>query len=258
MIVWWETKYQNTTTEIKREIINYFTANKSTWVVCSIAGAFDFDVIFWVKSLDKFYSFWEKTLNRYGKYFKNPTFQFQIQATSFRPSYLINKNKKPENEKFEVSGRESMISIDELDYQLLHIIGSKARLPFIEIMKKLDVSSNTVKYRLKKLMKLNIVQGFRKNIDITKLGYRTIKADLYLNNYGDRMKISNYLKSNPYIVCIMTSFGYSHLEIELNIEDMNHFYHIMQNLMDKFPGSINNYKYFNILECHKLCWMPEE
>lgn len=252
------TKYQNATSSIRREIIDYFTSNKTTWLVCSIEGAFDLDVIFWVKNLNEFYSFWEKTLNIYGKYFEDPTFLFQIQAISFRPSYLIDKNKKPQNEKYEITGRGSITSIDELDYQLLQIIASQARLSLIDIIKKLKVSTNIARYRLKKLTKLDIIQGYRANIDISKLGYRTIKADLFLNKYGERSKIINYLKRNPYIVCIMTSFGYSHLELELNVENMIHFYHIMQDLIDKFPDVIQNYRYFIILENHKLCWMPEE
>ncbi|MFX0126137.1 MAG: Lrp/AsnC family transcriptional regulator [Candidatus Hodarchaeota archaeon] len=258
MVLKFYTKYQNATSSIKREIIDYFTSNKTTWVVCSIEGAFDLDVIFWVKNLNQFYSFWQKTLNIYGKYFKDPTFLFQIQAISFRPSYLIDKDKKPQNEKFEITGSGSITQIDELDYQLLKIIASQARLSLIDIIKTLKVSSNIVRYRLKKLTKLDIIQGYRTNIDISKLGYVSVKADLFLNKHEERNKIIKYLKCNPYIVCIMTSIGYSHLEIELNVENMVHFYNIMQDVIDKFPDIIQNYQYFSILENHKLCWMPEE
>jgi len=258
MVLKFYTRYQNVTSSIRREIIDYFTQNKKTWVVCSIEGSFDLDVIFWVKNLNQFYSFWEKTLNLYGKYFKDPTFLFQIQAISFKPSYLVDKNKKPQNEKFEITGRGSITPIDELDYQLLQIIASQARLSLINIIKKLKASTNVVRYRLKKLTMLDIIQGYRANIDISKLGYRTIKADLFLNKYEERSKIINYLKRNPYIVCIMTSLGYSHLELELNVENMIHFYNIMEDLIDRFPDVIHDYRYFSILKNHKLCWIPEE
>jgi DNA-binding Lrp family transcriptional regulator len=258
MIIKFYTKYQNATSSIKREIIDYFTLNKKTWVVSSIIGPFDLDVIFWEKNLNNLHSFWKKTLNIYGKYFKNPTSLIQLQATSFRPSYLIDKNKRPENEKFEISGGGAITSIDELDNQLLHIISSQARLSTIEIGKKLKVSTNIIRYRLKKLSKLNIIQGYRTNINISKLGYKDIKAELFLNNYEERNKIIRYLKLNPYVVCIMTSFGYVNLEIEFNVENLNQFYQIMQDLIDKFPDVINNYRYFSTLERHKLCWIPKE
>jgi Lrp/AsnC family transcriptional regulator for asnA, asnC and gidA len=209
-----------------------------------------------VKNLDKFYSYWQKTLERYGKYFKDPTFLFQIQELSFKPSYLIDRNRRQENEKYEISGSESNSTIDQLDHQILKMIASDARLPLIEIVKKLNTSSNVVRYRLRKLRKLNVIQGFRTNIDITKLGYISIKADIFLNKFEDRLKIINHLRYNPYVVCIMKSFGYSHIEIELNTKDINHFYEIMKDLINSFPDVINSYHYFTILENHKLCWMP--
>jgi len=258
MVIKLYTKYQNITSKIQKEIIKYFTLNKKTWVVYSIAGAFDLDVIFWVKSLDEFSSFWEKTLERYGTYFKAPKLFFQMQEMSFKPLYLINTNKRQDKEPFELSGGTSNISLDTLDYQLLHLIASNARIPLIDMVKRLNVSSNIVRYRLKKLRKSQVIQGFRTNIDITKLGYMSLKADLFLNTYEDRFQIINHLKSNPYVVCIMNSLGYSHLEIEFNIKDINHFYDIMKDLMDTFPTVINSYQYFSIIENHKLCWMPEE
>jgi len=252
------TTYQNAPSNIRKEIIDYFTSNKTTWVVDTIEGSFDLDVIFWIKDINIFYSFWEKTYDMYGKYFMNPTFLFQIKATSFRPSYLINKNRKPENEKYEISGRGPKVTIDKIDYNILQIIASQARIPLMDMVKKLNLSSNVIRYRMKKLRKLDVIQSYRTNIDISKLGYRSIKADLFLSNYHDRNNIIKYLRNNPYIVCIMISFGYSHLELELNVENMNHFYKIMQDLIDTFPGSINHYQYFGILKAHKLCWMPKE
>lgn len=258
MVLKFYTSYQNATSAVRREIVNYFTQSKTTWVVSSIEGAFDLDVIFWIKNLNHFYPFWAKTLNIYIKYFKDPTFLFQIQAISFRPSYLINKQKKPQNEKCEITGRETITPIDKLDRKLLHIVASQARLPLIDIIKKLNITTNVARYRLNKLTKLGIIQGFRANIDISKLGYRTVKVDLFLDKYGERNKIINYIKHNPYLVCIMTSVGNSHLELELNVENMIQFYHIMQDLIDRFPDVIRNYRYFSILENHKLCWIPEE
>ena len=172
------TKYQNAPSIIRKEIINYFISNKTTWVVDSTEGSYDLDVIFWVKDINFFYSFWEKTYDMYGKYFMNPTFLFQIQATSFRPSYLINKNKKPENETYEITGRGPKVTIDKIDYNILQIIASQARIPLMDMVKKLNLSSNVIRYRMKKLRKLDVIQAYRTNIDISKLGYRSIKADL--------------------------------------------------------------------------------
>jgi Lrp/AsnC family transcriptional regulator for asnA, asnC and gidA len=249
--------YQNANSSIKKEIINHFTSSNMTWVVLSIDGEFDLDVIFWIKDMNQFFSFWTKTLSMYGQYFKDPVLFYQIQATSYRPSYLLFHKKRPVNEKYEITGQASALHIDDLDNHLLQLIASNARIPIITLAQHLDVTSNIVRYRLRKLFKSDIIQGFRTDIDISKIGFLSIKVDLFLNKYSERTKVIQYLKDNPFVVCIMISVGYSHIEIELNVESMTQFYRIMEDLIDKYSGIINNYKFFSVLENYKLCWMPE-
>ena len=94
-------------------------------------------------------------------------------------------------------------------------------------------------------------------IDISKLGYQNVKVDLFLNNYNEKTKIINYIKHNPYLLCIMTSIGRAHIELEFNVENTKNLYHILEDLIDKFPNIINYYKYFTFLKNHKLSWIPE-
>jgi Lrp/AsnC family transcriptional regulator for asnA, asnC and gidA len=252
------TTYQNATSTIKKEIIDHFTSNKMTWLVSSIEGEFDLDVIFWIKDMNQFYSFWAKTLSKYGQYLKEQILFYQIQATSYRPSYLLFNEKRPVNEKYEITGQASTIIIDDLDYSLLKLIASNARIPIVTLAENLNVTSNIVRYRLKKLFKSDIIQGFRVDIDFSKIGFLSTKVDLFLNKYGERDKVIKYLKDKPFVVCVMISVGYSHIELELNVESMKQHYRIMGDLIDKFSGIINNYKFFRVLENYKLCWMPEE
>jgi DNA-binding Lrp family transcriptional regulator len=257
MVLKFYTAYQNATSSIKKEIVDYLVKSKITWLVSSVEGEFDLDVIFWIKNMNQFYSYWNKTLNKYGKYFRDQVLYYQIQAISYRPSYLLFEKRKPDNEKFEITGYESTIHIDDLDYRLLYLLSSDARLSIVNIAKKLGITTNIARYRIKKLLKLDIIQGFRINIDISKLGYQNVKVDLFLNDYNEKTKIIEYLKHNPYLLCIMTSIGRAHIELEFNVENTKNLYHILEDLIDKFPNIINYYKYFTFLENHKLSWIPE-
>ena len=257
MVLKFYTSYQNATSAIKKEIVDYLVKSKITWLVSSVEGEFDLDVIFWIKNMSQFYSYWNKTLNKYGKYFRNQVLYYQIQAISYRPSYLLFDKRKPDNEKCEITGYESTIQIDDLDYRLLYLLSSEARLSIVNIAKKLDITTNIARYRIKKLINLGIIQGFRINIDISKLGYQNVKVDIFLNDYNEKTKIINYIKHNPYLLCIMTSVGRAHIELEFNVENTKNLYHILEDLIDKFPNIINYYKYFTFLENHKLSWIPE-
>lgn len=248
--------YQNINSKIKKEIEKYFIKSKITWLVASIEGEFDLDVIFWIKNLNEFYSFWENTLKNYGNYFKENILIFQIQAISYKLTYLLDIKQRPNEEKHEITGKGKIISIDNIDLNILRILSLNARIPIIKIADELNLTSNTVQYRIKKLKKMEIIQGFRTDIDISKLGYIAVKVDIFLNTYSDKYKIINYITNNPYLVCIMNSIGFSHIELEFNVKNMTGLYRIIEDLIDKFPNSIRNYKYFNILECFKLCWLP--
>jgi len=257
MVLKFYTAYQNATSTIKKEIIDYLVKSKITWLVSSVEGEFDLDVIFWIKNMNQFYSYWNKTLNKYGNYFRDQVLYYQIQAISYRPSYLLFDKRKPDNEKCEITGYESEIQIDNLDYRLLYLLSSDARLSIVNIANKLGITTNIARYRIKKLIKSDIIQGFRINIDISKLGYQNVKVDLFLNNYNEKIKIINYIKHNPYLLCIMTSIGRAHIELEFNVENTKNLYYILEDLIDKFPNIINYYKYFTFLKNHKLSWIPE-
>jgi Lrp/AsnC family transcriptional regulator for asnA, asnC and gidA len=250
------TKYQNINSKIKKEIENYFTNSKMTWLVASIEGNFDLAVIFWVKNNNEFYSFWEKTLQKYGIYFENKILIFQIKAITYKPTYLLNIKQRPVEEKFEILGKEKITPIDNIDLNILRKLSSNARIPIIKIANEVNLTPNAVQYRIKKLKKIKIIQSFRTEIDISKIGYLPLKVDIFLYNYKNKNKIIEYIKNNPYLICIMNSIGFSDIELEFNVKNMKELYTIMEDLIDKFPNSIRNYQFLNILKCFKLCWLP--
>lgn len=251
--------YQYTTSDIEKEIIDYFVNSKHTWVVYSIQGWFDLDVIIWIKDRNEFYNFWKEMLNNYGDYFQNQILSYYIKAHSFRPSYLLSDvYDKAEREKVVITGGGKKVDIDDLDFRILRLIAPNARISITEIARKLNKSIDVVKYRLKKLLKLDVIQGFRANIDTAKLGYQYFKVDIYLREYKQRKEIINYIKLNPHLMCINSTTGLSDLELEFHLENLPHLSYIMRDITNKFPNAVRNYKYSNAKKVHKLVWMPQE
>ena len=250
--------YQYITQDIEQEIINYFKNSKYTWVVDSIQGEFDLSVIIWIKNIKDFFNFWSKTLNKFGDYFQNQTQSFFIQAISYRSTYLLGDKKRLNSEKFDITGFGDFVKINELDFRILQLISSNARMPVTEIAHRVNSTSAQVHYRLDKLKRLNIIQGFRVNLDIVKLGYKWFKIDIQLKEYMQRNKIINYIKQNPNLLCIMTSTGLSHLEFEFHLKNTALVYDTMMDIINKFPNAVRNYTYFSVRKAHKLSYMPEE
>ena len=250
--------YQYTTPDIQDEIVNYFVNNKNIWRVVSIKGGYDLGVTIWVKDANSYYSFWKKTMDEYGDYFTDRTFSACIQSFDYQHSYLLpDEFKKSDRDHFEITGGGKIIKIDAINLKILDLIAENARIPLREIAQYLDSSSAMVSYRIKDLRKLGIIQGFRTDIDISKLGYKHIKVDIYLREHKQRYKIINYMKFNPNLIHIGTSSGVSDLELEFHVEQVNQLFEIMKDLVIKFPNAIRNYKYFTIQKIHKIRYMPE-
>ena len=250
--------FQQTTSDIREEIIDYFVKNKHTWWVGIFEGNYNLAVVIWVKEIHDFHIFWEETLKRYRQYFQNQIFCNYVQLHLFRHSFILDEYDKSDREKFEITGGGKKVKTDDLDFQILKTLAKDARIPTIEIAKKLNSTVDTINSRIKKLMKLDIIQGFRVEINYAKLGYQFFKININLNNYNDRGRMISYMKYNPYLIMIDKSIGYHDLELDLWVENLGQLHQIMDDLSSKFPTSIRNYSYVHDPILHKMLYIPEE
>jgi hypothetical protein len=77
----------------------------------------------------------------------------QIHIIAFDKSFLIDSvSKNKRNIFYEVMSSCKVIDIDKMDYRLLNEIVNNARISLVDLSKKLDCSSQNIKYRLNKLV----------------------------------------------------------------------------------------------------------
>ncbi len=251
--------YQNITPSIREEIINHFKENKFTWWVGSFEGEYDLAVVVWIKDLHDFFSFWEKTLKKYQKYFKKQMFSLYCQLRLFRHSFLMKEEfKKSDREKFEITGGGRKVETDDIDFKILELIAKDSRYPTVQIADEIGVSVDTVIQRMKRLEKLDVIQAYRVNIDYAKLGYHLFKVNITLNNYSERGKIINYIRYNPHLIMIDKAIGYYDLELDFLLKNLDHLRDIMDDLSEKFPDSLNSYNFVHDPIKHKMVYIPRD
>jgi Lrp/AsnC family transcriptional regulator for asnA, asnC and gidA len=250
--------FRHITPEKREEITNYFVNNKYSWWVGLFEGHYDLAVLIWVKELNDFHLFWEETLKKYHHYFQNQIFCNYVQLTQYRNSFLLEEYNKLEREKYAITAGGKKVNIDEKDFKILKILSKNSRIPTLDIAKNLKISVDTVNNKVKKMIKMDIIQGYRVEVDFLKLGYQFFKVNINLNDYKERGKIINYIKNNPHLVMIDKSIGYYDLELNFWITDLNNFHKIMDDLTQSFPLSIKNYTYVHNAKLYKLLYIPEE
>jgi DNA-binding Lrp family transcriptional regulator len=251
-------QFQDVPTDIKREIISFFVQYKNSWSVYTVIGPYDLGSVLWIKNIYEFYRFYNEMLDKYSKFIGQKIVSIYVQADEYERSYLLlNDYKKLERIKYTITCDGMYAEIDEIDYKLLNQIVLNARIPLVELAEKLRLSSQTVNYRIDKLHKSGVIKGFRVAVDISKLNLQYFDVRINLSDHSQREHIIAYVKSNPYFKCLNTTIGYTDLEMEFHIENMEKLNQLIDTINEKFPGAIRNHYFLRTRETHKERWLPD-
>jgi len=249
--------FQYVSQNIKNEIIQHFMNYRNTWAVKSHKGEIDLAVIVWTKNNYDFYHFWDETLDKYEDYFSKAIVSVYIQAFCYKKSYLLlDECDKSNRMMYRTTCGEKPIEIDEIDYNLLNEIAVNARIPLIELAEKLACSSQTVNYRLKNLIKSGVIQAFRVNLDLSKLGLQHFKVDIYLKEHKQKKAIWNFLKEKPYFEYLNVSVGWCDLEPEFVVKNVEELDQVFNDISSNFPDAIKKLNFWITEESYKERWLP--
>jgi len=249
--------FQYVNSDIKNEIIQHFVEYKNVWAVISLKAEIDFDVVVWVKDVYEFYQFWSKTLDKYEDYFAKYTISIFVEAFNYKKSYLLEDYKESDRFMYRTAFGGKSIEIDQVDYHLINEIAINARIQLIELAEKLNCSSQTVNYRMKNLVKNGVINAFRVNIDLSKLGLQHYKLEIYLRNHNLRKTIWDYLKEKSYCDTLNVAVGWCDLEFEIIVDNVDRLGHIMEEINSKFPNAIKKQNFWIFEKIHKERWLPE-
>ena len=102
----------------------------------------------------------------------------------------------------EVIKREALIHLDQKDQQILSLLEADARIQYTEIAEQLNISSDTVKYRIDRMQKQGIIEHFIPVLNLTKIGllqFTVIFKCTYLGKNEEKELIS-YINSKKQII----------------------------------------------------------
>ena len=250
--------YQYVTPEVEKKIIDYFTNNKYTFIIVSTYGPFDLSVLFGLRDIRKLYAIWQEIQSKFGYYFEKQSLSFYLNEIHLPLTYLLDENKREKTQNYlNLSSSEEIIELDEIELKILNKLSSNSQMPLTDIGKELKLTARQVSYRIKKLIQSRIIEGFRIEVDIHKLGYEDYKVYIFLKEFNMRNKIIDYIIQNPHLICIDTSTGESHLELEFHFPNIDHLHKTLQDIQEKFPNAIRNYCQVSVKKVHKWLYLPE-
>ena len=120
-------------------------------------------------------------------------------------------------------------TIDQLDQQILELIASDARKPFLEVARQCGVSGAAIHQRIQRLFKLGILKGSQFILDPGKIGYDTCAyVGIYLKEPSDFDRVMEEITKIPEVVeCHVTTGGYD-MFVKLYARNNAHLMEIIQ------------------------------
>jgi DNA-binding Lrp family transcriptional regulator len=251
--------YQYITPEKREEIINYLVNNKYSLWITSVEGQYDLSVYMAVKDINDFYHIWDDAFRKYNKYFSKRSFSVFCSETFYCYTFLLDdeSTKRRDIDVVVDYGGKSIVKVDKLDIELLKLLSSDTRVPIIKLAGKLNCTTQTIKNRIRNLIKLGVITSFKVEINFSKLEYKQYRLDINLNEEVKKQSVINFIVNNPHVRSIYRSIGdAADIELEIILKDVNQIHRLIETISQEFPNSIKEYKYHSATKRHKHQYIP--
>lgn len=217
----------------EKEIIDYLLKNKKVGWFYKVMGRWDFNLIYFGKSLSDFSYFWNDFYSKFGKYIFDKEITIFEYGEIYPRDFLIedvNYEKKDFSRNFNINDEKVKLSF--IEEEILKILSKNSKENILNIANKLNTSTNTVYSKIKELQKNNVILGNSIGINHNLLNYSYYKVLLYFKNYnlGDFDKLKLFCRNNPKIWSISKFIGGSDLEFEVFVKNDNELDEILNNI----------------------------
>ncbi|MBS3162418.1 Lrp/AsnC family transcriptional regulator [Candidatus Woesearchaeota archaeon] len=252
----------------KDNIIEELVSHPDTLMVAETEGWFNLHIIFCAK--DRFHS-WEvfEFIRQICKLDNN--FEFTITAKNRFASRLFflenldykspKKNYKDAFQDIFLKHRlmkEESVELNETDYKILNALREDSRIPLKVLGKKLGSASNSIKFRIIRMIKEGVLYSFTPVIDFKKLGFDEYFLLLRLNgDSNQKAKIVNFISKNKKTYLANSIIGKWDHKFILFSKSKDQILDFISEILEEFPDSIARYDLLWMTKIHKLVSYPE-
>lgn len=243
----------------KIQIIKYLEEfRKTEYVVWTVHcdGKYDIIIGLIAKNTEHFKQIYLAILEKYQNDILTSDHSTIISAHQSKKVYLSSEKEEQVPSNFYVD--QKIINVDEIDSKILSLLAPDSRLSVIQISKKLSLTSEATRIRIKNLHKKKVILGSSILIDFNKIGYLSYKILLNLKNKTKKNteQIIQYLNSHLHILEVINGLGNWDLEIDLEVKSVHKFNEIITQIRTKFKDLILGYNTLIKYEEHSYNYYP--
>jgi Lrp/AsnC family transcriptional regulator, regulator for asnA, asnC and gidA len=152
------------------------------------------------------------------------------------------------------------IQLDNLDKKILYELSKDGRMSYFEIGKKLGVTLQTIRNRVKKMLKNTTIENFTPLYGYNKaLGYTNYFVFLKVryNNKKVEQKLRDYLKENKHTKLALRIANSNEILLFVSTRHPKYLEALVMELREKFPEMIRDVEFMHMLYEIKINFFPK-
>jgi len=252
-------KLYNLTPEKEKDLISYLISiEKVGWCV-SVDGEWDVNFIYWAEDITDFSEFWRVFLSKYGDYVNEKSVAVFDRYIQYPKIFLLEEKRIDTIPSFPC-GRSEKIEIDAKDMKILSLIAGNSRIPTIDIAKRVGISAKLVSYRIKKLTRLGIIQGYGISLGLEKIGFDYYKLHIHFKRF-DKERVDSliaFCHQEPHIIYVDEPIGDTDLELDIYIQNRTEYHKLLDKLRYQFSDIIKAFESLQYSKEHKHNLFPRK
>ncbi|MFH2106832.1 MAG: Lrp/AsnC family transcriptional regulator [Candidatus Micrarchaeota archaeon] len=231
----------------EREVLELFESySRTVWgVICE--G--EYDVLWRIIAKDEIEV--EKALALVLQNFGKKIVEKTVISTSYQTYLSWNKAlDAPRHPELPIERVAEIELPDKLDIHILSCLYQNARESTVNIAKKVGLTSDSVQYRIKNLVKQNYILGYTAWYDAKKLGFNYYKLLIGLRNInpGDESKFLDFCKEHDDVIFLNKAIGSWDIELDIIVRNNSELHQFTKDIKTKFGHVIGKHHFISVVE----------
>ncbi len=248
-------KLHNASERTESQIIQYLQNHDKVDWFCAGDGKWDMIISVIAKNMAKFRNFMNEFEHLFGKFINEKSISVLVDEYVLSHDYLVDGGQRAAM--YMTEDAEKLI-LDKKNIEILKILSMNARMPLVELSKRLGISSDAVKYRIKWLQKRGIIIGFKLHLDYTHMKIDQNRLLLNLNSMRKDAKekfLKNILNIRN-VIYVRNCIAPWDMELHILYSGRDEFRSVLKQITNFIPGVVKSYDLMRVYDVHKMDYFP--
>ncbi|MBI1936060.1 Lrp/AsnC family transcriptional regulator [Candidatus Woesearchaeota archaeon] len=248
-------RLQNLSPQIENKLINSIINHPYSFWVVSCRGRWDIIASFFAEDVKRFGKMFRELLDEFDQYIAQRDVVAVEEAPSFTRGYLMPDIERKE---LEYGGIPEIWQLKKEEIAILDLMSQKSRISLLEIAKKLKISSESVRQKIKKLENEKIIQGYGLLLNFKNVGYELYLVSITLNKLDEQTwnKLTHFARQNKNILFMPKCIGSHDVDFEIEVKNFDEFNQIMADFRTQFNVLVRDFESNTIVKVHKFDYFP--